>query len=196
MDPCPTTPNAGRSGVAPALTVCPPTYPPVPTPMPTPICSGTGNASVNVVAGGKSIECGPGGGGGGGSQTPTSKILNAAKNFIGTNTRNLKSAPYRNECVAAVQAILDAAGLAEIANGTLGVPQFENALSTSGYSQTTTPTAGDFVVLGSQDHVGVYLGNGQMVSNSSTQGTFSWQDTVTAQNAVYGSGGPHYWHHG
>ena len=127
----------------------------------------------------------------------TEKILAAAKAFIGQNTRGLRQAPYRDECVAAVQEILHRAHLAIIADGTLGVPNFETQLPHSGYERTDHPVPGDFVVLGNQDHVGVYLGDGQMVSNSSTAGKFSWQDTVAAQNESYSGGAfpVHYWHH-
>jgi cell wall-associated NlpC family hydrolase len=128
--------------------------------------------------------------------TATEKILAATKAFIGHNTRGLKGAPARDECVAAVQQILDNAGLSEIGHGTLGVAAFEAALPFSGYVKTNHPVPGDFVIIGDQDHVGVYLGNGMMVSNSSTPGKFVWEDTVTAQNASYaGNNTPCYWHH-
>ena len=128
--------------------------------------------------------------------TATQKILAATKAFIGHNTRGLKGAPAREECVAAVQQILDNAGLSEIANKTLDVPEFEAALPFSGYARTSNPVPGDFVIIGNQDHIGVYLGNGLMVSNSSTPGKFVWQDTVENQNASYaGYNTPHYWHH-
>jgi hypothetical protein len=129
--------------------------------------------------------------------TPTEKILAAAEAFIGHNSRGLHGAPARNECVACVQQILDNAGLAELAKGTLGVPEFEAALPASGYARTDHPVPGDFVIIGDQDHIGVYLGNHMMVSNSSSAGKFQWKDTVAAQNSYYDGGEhtPHYWHH-
>jgi hypothetical protein len=126
------------------------------------------------------------------------------------HTRRLYGAPYRNECVAAVQAVLRHAGMPQIANRhgrlNLAVPSFIPALLHSGYTKTHKPIPGDIVELaaarpGTGEHVGICTDDGcrTMISNSSSHGTFSWgyrdgQTTVT-QNAYYGMGQPRYYHH-
>jgi hypothetical protein len=126
------------------------------------------------------------------------------------HTRRLYGAPYRNECVAAVQAVLRHAGMRQIANGHgqlhLAVPSFIPALLHSGYTKTHKPIPGDIVELaalrpGTGSHVGICTDTGcrTMISNSSTHGTFSWGyrdgQTTLAQNAAYGTGQPRYYHH-
>lgn len=149
-------------------------------------------------------QCTGGGGGGGGGtgtgQTYAQKILAAALADWGMNTRKLYGAPYRNECVAAVQKVLSDSGLSQMLTSTgkviLDVPTFVSQLTVSGYTETTSPVAGDIVDL-SDGHVGICTNAGctSMVSNSSTPGTFSWDQPTATQNAAEGSGPITYYHH-
>jgi uncharacterized membrane protein YgcG len=154
-------------------------------------------AHTAVAKGSKTPACG------GSGLTNADLIWNAAVKDYGMNTRGLYGAPYRNECVAALQKLLADAGFAQMlySNGTviLNVSDFVNALQANGYVQTTTPVAGDIVDL-SNGHVGIYEGDmgsspGLMLSNSSTPGTFTWQDTPANQNASEGNGQITYYHH-
>jgi cell wall-associated NlpC family hydrolase len=112
--------------------------------------------------------------------------------------RNLYGAPYREECVAAVQQVLADAGLSQMLNSAgnpyLDVDDFVSALSTSGYSETSSPVPGDIVDLSGQ-HVGIYLGGGEMLSNGSTSGLFDWEDSPANENASEGNGPITYYHH-
>lgn len=112
------------------------------------------------------------------------------------STRGLKGAPYRKECVADIQQLFDIIGFSEVGNGTIYVPLFEAALPYSGYVQTGSPVPGDLVILGDHDHIGVYTGNGGMISNSSGSGSFTWTASVSAQQNYFGyTSAPRYWHH-
>ena len=153
---------------------------------------------------GCSFDCGQGGG------TPTapwaysppdpkaspnsyaSRIYSAAMAFKGHVTPGLMNAPKFAECVAALQTILKDAGLSMIANGTLSANAFLNALPNSGYSSVSQADAqpGDIVVLTDQSsdpatHVGVCETGGctEMISNSSTPGTFTWEDSPQSENS-------------
>jgi cell wall-associated NlpC family hydrolase len=74
---------------------------------------------------------------------------------------------------------------------TIGIPfqphitDLGNALLRSGYAETSSPVAGDIVDL-SGHHAGIYLGNGEMISNHSSTGLFTWKDTPERENSRYG----------
>lgn len=155
---------------------------------------------VDDAGGGEGGGGGGGSGGGGGTLTYAQRILAATLADWGMKTRNLYGAPYRNECVAAVQQVLADAGLAQIltSNGTviLYVPTFVSQLQYSDYDETTSPVAGDIVDL-SDEHVGICTNAGctSMISNGSTAGTFSWDQSTATQNAAVGGGSITYYHH-
>src|SRR5580704_1811170 len=67
----------------------------------------------------------------------SARVAHAAANALGMKTRGLKGAPLGSECVAAIQRVLDKAGLEEIAAGTLAVAAFEDALLRSGFERVT-----------------------------------------------------------
>jgi hypothetical protein len=142
--------------------------------------------------------------------------LYSAKN----STRALNGASWGNECVATVQGVSTLAGDPSIGGDTNAVSTFWNALQSNnsaineGYSQTTTPVPGDIVVLtdNSADpgtHVGIYMGDGTMLSNSSSNGSFTWEASVSSESAAaayadqeggvpqgtYSAGTTYYYHH-
>jgi hypothetical protein len=144
--------------------------------------------------------------------TPSSQIYAFALSLAAQplNTRGLYGAPRRKECVAALQAVLEAADLSQMLDSqghpVLDVATFITDLLTSGYSQTTSPGEGDIVELaagkpGTGEHVGICTNGGctTMISNSSTPGTFTWGyadgQTTANQNASYGQGSPLFYHH-
>lgn len=119
------------------------------------------------------------------------RVLDAALRERGMRTRGLKHAPRGRECVAAVQKILDVAGLNEVAKGTLAVARFRQALLHLGFREVlrNQTVGGDFVVLSDAEgssHVGICLSRGcrSMISNSSSKGRFSWQATPEDENAA------------
>jgi len=153
----------------------------------TPTCPEVARSNVMAKTEG---SCTPTGGGGGGGTTNAQKIYNAAVAFRGQSTKGL--APGRGEeCVGAVQHVLQMGGLSVVDNGTVGANAFWNNLAADGYVQVPAnqaPQPGDIVVLtdNSADpatHVGIYMGNGYMLSNSSSAQTFSWYDTPSNENA-------------
>jgi hypothetical protein len=134
-----------------------------------------------------------------------SQIYNAAQQFKQTNSapgsdRGLKGAPARNECCAAVESVLDLAGIPEIGDNPLSVPSFAAALPARGWVIVPQAQAvpGDFVILGDNDHIGIYEGNNLMISNGSTAGSFTWEASPAAQQAgcaAPGAPGPTFWHY-
>jgi hypothetical protein len=136
--------------------------------------------------------------------------------------RGLNGAPYGDECVASLNQVLKNEGFPAVgpvlSDGLVSnaVVDFEAALRKSGssYTQTASPVPGDIVVLQDNSplpgtHVGIYMGNGMMVSNSSTPGTFTWYATVSSEginaayydsdshhpNGTWTNQTPHYYHH-
>ncbi|MHB1799892.1 MAG: hypothetical protein ACYCUI_16620 [Vulcanimicrobiaceae bacterium] len=107
--------------------------------------------------------------------------------------------------MAAVQQVLKNAGLAEIDGGTNAVSGLMNALSDSGYTQVSTPSAGDIVILvsstGVGEHAGIMESNTEMISNSSSSGHFNWTGTpgeeegIDAQQVGYTPATPLYFAH-
>ncbi len=138
-------------------------------------------------------------------------IYNAALAAYGMKTRGLKvngvAAPKFLECVAAIQQVLANASLSQVGNGTESVSGLQAALPNSGYTQVSESDAvqGDIVILTDADggtHAGIYLGNDLMLSNASSSGTFTWEDTVenegtSAANSDDGlpAGTPIFFHH-
>jgi hypothetical protein len=129
-------------------------------------------------------------------------IFNAAQTFKASHlaagsTRGLKGAPSRNECCAAVESVLDLAGVPEIGTNPTYVPAFVAGLPARGWTVVSAAQAvrGDFVILGDRDHIGIYEGNNLMISNGSTRGSFTWEDTPAAQQAYYPVGAPQFWHY-
>ena len=99
-----------------------------------------------------------------------------------------------------MQAICDLANIhPPIAGGSIWIPTFEAALPHYGWRRVSASAAvpGDFVILGDQDHIGIYEGGGMMISNGSTKGSFTWEGTVASENASYAGGSiaAKYWHH-
>lgn len=123
------------------------------------------------------------------------KVNHQAKN----STLKLRGAKPRNECVASIQQILADSLLALIAGGTNYLPTFEAALPYSGYVQVTQDqaVAGDFVIEANDNHMGMCETNGctMMISNSSSNESFTWETTPSAFAAYFHSS-VRYWHHG
>jgi len=136
--------------------------------------------------------------------TPSERIWSAAIKTWSTlgkrgATRHLYKAPYRLECVAALQYVLhDIAGLSNIpssttdATPTIGVDALLRMLPMSGYSETSSPGPGDIAVMdGPNDgHVGICMNNGcvDILSNSSGDGSFTWYATPSAYINYYRGG--------
>lgn len=86
--------------------------------------------------------------------------------------------------------VLPRAGIATIGND--AVDAVKAALE-AGRGQLITPRnsaqPGDIVIMGAaaKAHIGIYMGNGKTLSNSSSKASFSWEDTFEAFEARYGS---------
>jgi hypothetical protein len=125
------------------------------------------------------------------SRSYTVRVATAASAAVGMPTRGIKGAPFGRECIAAIQRILDIAGLKEIAAGTLGVEKFEAALLRAGFERVPRWRAvpGDFVILSDAagpTHAGICLAPrcSRMISNSSHRGTFSWIGSPERENVL------------
>ncbi len=156
----------------------------------------------------------PNAGGGGGYSTigdATSSLTYAQKMWDAArrmqisygkpgSTRKLLGAPYRSECVAAIQQMLKMAGLSLIGSPpTLGVDKLDSLLPASGYAQKTTANAvaGDIISY-TNEHSGVCLSDGctEIISNSSGSGSFSWLGSLNYYNGYYHNYNPLVFHHG
>jgi hypothetical protein len=90
------------------------------------------------------------------------------------STIGVFGAPAGEECAACVSAILQLAGLPTYQPQVI-VPNTAQMLAL-GYQIVDVSQAvpGDIITIGSGHHVGIYTGNGEMISNSSTPNSFTW----------------------
>jgi hypothetical protein len=105
-----------------------------------------------------------------------------------------KSGPRggREACVWAVNKVFAKAGIPTPWGTSEYVPTAEEMMIKAGYSQVSSPQAGDLYVAPGQKHIGVITPDGKVISNSSSGAQFSWVDTISAYNSYYGGKGKIY----
>lgn len=98
----------------------------------------------------------------------------------------------RNGCVWAVNKVFSQAGIQTPWGSSNYVPDAESKMIQSGYQQVSSPLPGDLYIAPGQKHVGIVLDNGNIISNSSSKASFSWEDTPQAYASYYGGQGKFY----
>lgn len=116
------------------------------------------------------------------------RVFDAAKGYFGTSTR---AGPGGGNvaCAWAVNNVLARAGIPKLGANTNYVPSVEEALRGGRGTQVSAADArpGDIVISPGQSHVGIYMGDGQVLSNSSSRAAFRWQSGLNF-DGYYGRG--------
>ena len=106
-----------------------------------------------------------------------------------------------NGCAWAVNKVYKKAGLTPPWGNSLWVPNAEQAMLKKNYKEITDYAerqAGDIMIMYDnhattpQTHIGVVLPNGDVLSNSSSRASFSWQASPQSYNDYYGNKGKIY----
>ncbi len=115
------------------------------------------------------------------------KIYNQTLARVGVST---KAGPDRGKlaCAWAVNNILEVVLGRRIGNNPNYVPSLETELLKIG-SQVKAGEVkpGDLVIASDQSHIGIYIGNGRVISNSSSKASFSWESNLNF-DGFYGGG--------
>jgi cell wall-associated NlpC family hydrolase len=123
-----------------------------------------------------------------GSGTVNARVLEAARGYFGTSTR---SGPGGGNvaCAWAVNNVLARAGLPKLGTNTNLVASVEEALRNGRGTEVAAAEArpGDIVISPGASHVGIYLGEGRVLSNSSSRAAFRWESNLNF-DGYYGGG--------
>lgn len=116
-------------------------------------------------------------------------ICAATKASVGMNTKGGPDGG-NNACVYAVNIILKKAGKSPPWGGNLYVPAVRDSLAGGSGTKLSSPEEGAIVILkdnGSPPypHIGIFCG-GQIYSNSSSKGSFSWIASEASYKSYYG----------
>ena len=147
-------------------------------------------------------------GGGGGVQPQTALIpapgggsgdlASAAESLRGMSSASGPDGG-KNGCVWAVNQVYKKAGITPPWGSALYVPTAESDMINAGYTQVSSADRqpGDVMVMYDrktppQAHIGVVLKNGNVLSNSSGQASFSWESSPEGYNNYYGNTGKIY----
>jgi len=116
------------------------------------------------------------------------RVMQAAAELRGMSTRNGPGGG-NVACAFAVNKVLARAGLPTLGANPNYVPSLEDSLR-SGRGRQVSPSEarpGDIVVSPGQAHVGIYLGEGRVLSNSSSRAAFRWESGLNF-DGYYGAG--------
>lgn len=141
---------------------------------------------------------GPAGGGstatisGGGS---SANLANAASALKGMSSANaVGTSGGRNGCVWAVNQVFAKAGLTPPWGSALYVPTAESQMIKAKYQAIPIgkQQPGDLYIVHGQAHIGVVLPNGNIISNSSSRASFTWEASLKSYQVSYGGPGKFY----
>lgn len=123
-------------------------------------------------------------------------VADAAASSRGMNTRGGPDGG-NNACVYAVNKVLRKAGITPPWGNSNYVPDARAALARGAGTQLSGPEPGAIVILrdnGSPPypHIGIVQNDGQIISNSSSRGSFSWVASPSSYANYYGRT-PEYW---
>jgi cell wall-associated NlpC family hydrolase len=116
------------------------------------------------------------------------RVMQAAEELRGMSTRNGPGGG-NVACAFAVNKVLARAGVPTLGANPNYVPSVEEALR-GGRGRQVSPSEarpGDIVVSPGQSHVGIYLGEGRVLSNSSSRAAFRWESGLNF-DGYYGGG--------
>lgn len=115
------------------------------------------------------------------------RILSAARGYVGTSTR---SGPGGGNvaCAWSVNNILSRAGIQKVGANPNLVSSVESSLRSGRGTQVSPSQArpGDIVVAPNSHHIGIYMGNGRVMSNSSSRAAFQWNSGINFDGAFGG----------
>ncbi len=127
---------------------------------------------------------------------PSSQLGQAASELKGLGTNREETNSGRDGCVWAVNQVYEKAGLTPPWGNSLWVPDAEKMMVKDGYTQVpyNERRSGDIMVMYDQQtppqaHIGVVLPNGNVLSNSSSTASLSWEDTPEGYNQYYNGTG-------
>jgi hypothetical protein len=130
--------------------------------------------------------------------TGSSALASAAVALKGKSTKDGPDGG-KNGCVYAVNKVYKQAGITPPWGSSLYVPDAESKMQGAGYQQVSYASRrpGDVMVMYDrksppQAHIGVVLGNGNVLSNSSGKASFSWEASPEEYNRYYGGQGKIY----
>ena len=123
----------------------------------------------------------------------SSALAEAAKNLRGMSTISGPSGG-RNACVWAVNQVFKKAGITPPWGNSDYVPTAENSMINSGYTRIKRgeQKPGDLYIVKGQEHIGIVLQNGNILSNSSSGAKFSWEASLSSYESYYGGQGKFY----
>lgn len=139
--------------------------------------------------------------GGGGATTPipgggtAANLASAAAALKGMSSANAAgTSGGRNGCVWAVNQVFAKAGLTPPWGSGLYVPTAESQMIKAGYQAIPAgkQQPGDLYIVHGQAHIGVVLQNGNIISNSSSRASFTWEASLKSYQATYGGPGKFY----
>lgn len=155
-----------------------------------------------------SVECGTkgeedsswAGGSGANNGKPASEkarlVANAAAKARGMNTRGGPSSG-NNACVYAVNKVLRQSGVTPPWGNSNSVPSAREALAGGAGTQLAGPEPGAIAIMRDNGnppypHIGIVQSDGNIISNSSSKGSFSWVASPGEYTNYYGRS-PEYW---
>jgi len=132
------------------------------------------------------------------ASSPSPSLAAAAESLRGMSSASGPDGGA-NGCVWAVNKVYEKAGITPPWGSSLYVPTAEKDMIGAGYAQVSYDQRqpGDVMVMYDrktppQAHIGVVLANGNVLSNSSGEASFSWEASPQGYNNYYGSQGKIY----
>lgn len=156
---------------------------------------GSGGFSTSIEAGTLGDEGDGGGAAPGAGGARAGSIASAAETSVGMSTTG--AGLGSNACVWAVNRVLARAGVTPPWGDSNYVPDARAALANGGGVQLSGPEPGAIAIMKDSGnppypHIGIVQSDGQIVSNSSTRGSFSWVASPSSYDSYYG-GKTEYW---
>ncbi len=127
--------------------------------------------------------------------TAAANLAGAASALKGMSSANaVGTSGGRNGCVWAVNQVFAKAGLTPPWGSSLYVPTAESQMIKSGYQAIPIgrQQPGDLYIVHGQAHIGIVLSNGNIISNSSSRASFTWEASLKSYQAAYGGPGKFY----
>jgi LysM repeat protein len=111
------------------------------------------------------------------------RIKDAAENYRGRSTAAGPDGG-NNACAWSLNNVLRNAGVSSLGSNPNWAPDVEASLKQRGVLiNPADAQPGDIVMAGDQSHVGICLGNGRVLSNSSSNASFSWESGLNFDGA-------------
>jgi len=122
------------------------------------------------------------------------KTLANAASFLKGMSTSAGPEGGNKACVWAVNQVFKKAGIKAPWGNSNYVPDAEKSMTKSGYVpiKPGEQKPGDLYIVNGQEHIGVVLPNGNIISNSSSGAKFSWEASLSSYQQNYGGEGRFY----